>query len=70
MDGFRVDSAALLVKDPALPPVVSGQPHPFHDLDGVHEIYRSWRRLIDSYGGDRTLIGEVWLPPRSDSPGT
>ncbi|MDR7280245.1 alpha-glucosidase [Catenuloplanes atrovinosus] len=62
VDGFRVDSAALLVKDPALPPVAPDRPHPFHDLDGVHEIYRSWRRLIDSYGGDRTLIGEVWLP--------
>ncbi|MDP9798285.1 alpha-glucosidase [Catenuloplanes nepalensis] len=62
VDGFRVDSAALLVKDPSLPPVSPDAPHPFHDLDGVHEIYRSWRRLIDSYGGDRTLIGEVWLP--------
>ncbi len=62
VDGFRVDSAALLVKDPSLPPVVDGEPHPFHDLDDVHEIYREWRRVIDSYEGDRTLIGEVWLP--------
>ncbi|WP_033343510.1 glycoside hydrolase family 13 protein [Catenuloplanes japonicus] len=62
VDGFRVDSAALLIKDPALPPVVDGEPHPFHDRDEVHEVYREWRRVIDSYEGDRTLIGEVWLP--------
>ena len=23
--------------------------HPFCDLDGVHEVYRSWRRIADSY---------------------
>ncbi len=61
VDGVRIDSAALLVKDPELPAVLDGRPHPFHDLDGVHEIYRSWRRIADSYG-DRALIGEVWLP--------
>jgi alpha-glucosidase len=61
VDGIRIDSAALLVKDPALPPVVEGKPHPFHDLDGVHDIYRSWRGIAEEYG-DRALIGEVWLP--------
>jgi alpha-glucosidase len=61
VDGIRIDSAALLVKDPALPPVVDGAPHPFHDLDAVHDVYRSWRAVADSYD-DRALIGEVWLP--------
>jgi alpha-glucosidase len=61
VDGIRIDSAALLVKDPALPPVVDGTPHPFHDLDEVHDIYRQWRRVADSYR-ERALIGEVWLP--------
>ena len=37
-------------------------PHPFHDLDGVHEVYRAWRRVADLYPGDRALIGEVWMP--------
>ncbi len=60
-DGFRIDSAALLCKDPALTPVESAGVHPFIDRDEVHEIYRSWRRIADEYG-DRTLIGEVWLP--------
>ncbi|MCU1679204.1 MAG: alpha amylase catalytic region, partial [Frankiales bacterium] len=65
-DGIRIDSAALCVKDPTLPDVdpdaKPGTPHPFTDLDGVHEVYRSWRRIADSYAGDRVLIGEVWLP--------
>jgi alpha-glucosidase len=62
VDGIRIDSAALLLKDPALPPVTEGRPHPFHDLDGVHEIYRAWRRIADTYPADRALIGEVWMP--------
>ena len=36
--------------------------HPFVDRDEVHEVYRAWRRIADSYPGDRVLIGEVWLP--------
>lgn len=60
-DGFRIDSAALVAKDAALPEVESVAVHPFIDRDEVHEIYRSWRRIADEYG-DRTLIGEVWLP--------
>jgi alpha-glucosidase len=35
---------------------------PFHDLDEVHDVYRAWRRVADSYAGDRALIGEVWMP--------
>jgi alpha-glucosidase len=62
IDGIRIDSAALLLKDPSLPEVTAGRPHPFHDLDGVHDVYRAWRRVSDSYGGDRALIGEVWMP--------
>ena len=62
VDGIRIDSAALLLKDPALPPVVEGLRHPYHDLDGVHDVYRAWRRIADAYAGDRALIGEVWMP--------
>ncbi|GIE84541.1 glycoside hydrolase family 13 protein [Actinoplanes regularis] len=60
-DGIRIDSAALLFKDTALPEVVDGEPHPFHDLDAVHDVYRAWRRVADEYEG-RALIGEVWMP--------
>jgi alpha-glucosidase len=65
VDGFRVDSAALLAKDPALAdlePGLAGGEHPYIDRDDVHEIYREWRRIADSYPGERVLIGEVWLP--------
>ncbi|MFC6884892.1 glycoside hydrolase family 13 protein [Actinomadura yumaensis] len=58
VDGVRVDSAAVLVKDPDAEP--DGL-DPYTDRDGVHEIYRGWRRLADSYPG-RMLVGEVWLP--------
>jgi alpha-glucosidase len=64
-DGVRIDSAALLTKDPSLPEVSPDTPpgpgHPFADRDDVHEIYRSWRRIADEYP-ERVLIGEVWIP--------
>jgi alpha-glucosidase len=63
--GVRIDSAALLVKDPALPEVPEhpgpGQ-HPTVDRDELHDIYRGWRAVADSYAGSRSLIGELWLP--------
>jgi alpha-glucosidase len=65
VDGFRIDSAALLAKDPDLAdldPGQAGDEHPYVDRDGVHGIYREWRRIADSYPGERVLIGEVWLP--------
>jgi alpha-glucosidase len=64
VDGIRIDSAVLLMKDPALPEADPDLPHPYHDLDGVHEIYRGWRRVAEGYPGERALIGEVWLPDR------
>jgi alpha-glucosidase len=60
--GVRIDSAVLPSKDPALPDVGAGLAHPFIDRDELHEIYRSWRRVADSYRDDRILVGEVWLP--------
>ncbi|MFJ4682200.1 alpha-amylase family glycosyl hydrolase [Streptomyces sp. NPDC088789] len=59
--GVRIDSAALLAKDPALPDYVEGRdPSPFVDRDELHDIYRSWRRVADEYDG--VFVGEVWLP--------
>ncbi|MBO4271795.1 glycoside hydrolase family 13 protein [Microbispora triticiradicis] len=55
VDGVRIDSAAVLVKD------LDSVEESYTDHDDVHEIYREWRRLSDAYGG-RVLIGEVWLP--------
>jgi alpha-glucosidase len=61
VDGIRIDSAAMCVKDPGLPEVSDHEPHPYVDQDGTHEIYRSWRAVADSYDPPRVLIGEVWL---------
>ncbi|MFE4176000.1 glycoside hydrolase family 13 protein [Streptomyces sp. NPDC056909] len=59
--GVRIDSAALLAKDPALPDFTIGRdPHPFVDRDELHDIYRSWRAIADEY--DAIFVGEVWLP--------
>lgn len=72
VDGFRVDAAQGLHKDPELPDVAD----PFEEeriadatnvhawnRPEVHEVYRSWRRIADEYaardGSDRPLIGEI-----------
>ncbi len=70
VDGFRIDVAHGLVKDPAYPDVADVDDptdaayapgtHPFWDRDDVHDIYRSWRRVADSYPGDRTFVAEAW----------
>lgn len=38
---------------------------PFFDREGVHEIYREWRKIFDSYGGDRMTVAEAWVHPSS-----
>ncbi|TRW45409.1 glycoside hydrolase family 13 protein [Georgenia yuyongxinii] len=62
--GIRVDSATMISKDPALPPVpVHPGPgeHPYIDRDDVHDVYRGWRAVADAAGVGRILVGEVWL---------
>ena len=63
--GVRIDSAALLVKDPTLPEVPDDPgpgEHPTQDRDELHDIYRGWRAVADAYPGTRVLVGELWLP--------
>jgi alpha-glucosidase len=63
--GVRIDSAALLVKDPGLgaePTSWAPGEHPYMDRDQLHDIYRSWRMVADGYPEPRVLIGELWLP--------
>ncbi|MFE9932494.1 glycoside hydrolase family 13 protein [Streptomyces sp. NPDC005533] len=70
VDGFRVDVAHGMVKAPGLPDIGRGaqatligtEPLPFFDQDGVHEIHRGWRRLLDSYEGERIGVAEAWAP--------
>jgi alpha-glucosidase len=70
IDGFRIDVAHGLVKDPELPdvdPEQAGAHSPMWNHPDVHEVYRRWRRIADSYPGrDLTLVGEIWLPDVQD----
>ncbi|NJC65998.1 glycoside hydrolase family 13 protein [Planosporangium flavigriseum] len=70
VDGFRVDVSHGLIKtwEPsdkvdAPPPAIPDGPEPMWDQDGVHEIYRSWRKVVDSYPGERILVAEAWVDP-------
>ncbi|MFY1624632.1 glycoside hydrolase family 13 protein [Micromonospora sp. WMMD723] len=74
VDGFRVDVAHGLIKQADLAnweepqEILSGneadKPRPpMWDQDGVHEVYREWRRVLDSYDGDRILVAEAWVEP-------
>lgn len=70
VDGFRIDVAHGLVKAEGLPDMGRGeqlkllgnQVLPFFDQDGVHEIYRSWRTILEEYGGQRIGVAEAWTP--------
>ncbi len=72
IDGFRIDVAHGLVKHPELPDLgervepeaidrLDRIDHPHWDRDEVHEIYRGWRRVLDSYDGERKFIAEAWV---------
>ncbi|THA26718.1 glycoside hydrolase family 13 protein [Streptomyces sp. RKND-216] len=70
VDGFRIDVAHGMVKADGLPDMGHGdqlkllgnQVLPFFDQDGVHEIYRDWRQILEEYGGDRIGVAEAWTP--------
>jgi alpha-glucosidase len=67
-DGFRIDVAHALAKSPGLPDagvrdheLLDLEPHPAWDQDDVHEIYRRWRRVADSYDPPRVFVAEAWV---------
>jgi alpha-glucosidase len=70
VDGFRVDVAHGMVKADGLPDVgradqselLGTEPLPYFDQDGVHDIYREWRKVLDEYPGDRMAVAEAWAP--------
>lgn len=70
VDGFRIDVAHGLVKADGLPDIASlpaGSGKPYEDQAGVHEIYRRWRRIADSYTTadptrERVFVGEIVGP--------
>jgi alpha-glucosidase len=71
VDGFRVDVAHGLVKTFApptgeaipAPPADAADRPPMWDQEGVHDIYRSWRKIVDGYPGERILVAEAWVDP-------
>ena len=74
VDGFRIDVAHGMVKLAGLPDIVAPDPksemlapenRPFWDQDGVHEIYRDWRKILDSYPDNRMAVAEAWVSPAS-----
>lgn len=74
VDGFRVDVAHSLVKDLNAP--LRDQPNldlalpldgsdPLYDRDGVHEVYRSWRKVFNEYDPPLMAVAETWSPANS-----
>jgi alpha-glucosidase len=65
VDGFRIDVVHLIGKPEDLPdgPVDprTGVVAPIHDYPDTHEHLRAIRKVLDSYPGDRTTVGEVYL---------
>lgn len=66
VDGFRADVLHAIGKDPALPDDPEEYiPIPHSGLNHVPEVtfprLRRIRELLDSYDGDRMMVGEVYL---------
>lgn len=60
VDGFRIDVSDALIKDTDFPDTETGEPViPKDDDSGVHEIYRAFRRLFDSYDHDPMAVIET-----------
>ncbi|MFI9642020.1 glycoside hydrolase family 13 protein [Micromonospora sp. NPDC051925] len=74
VDGFRIDVAHGMIKADGLPDVgfnsmTTGRRQsellgkgrlPYFDQDEVHDIYRAWRPILDSYPGGRMAVAEAW----------
>lgn len=73
IDGLRIDVSHGMIKDldfPDLSPEVLGSfsllegdepaSHPFWDRDGLHEINRRWRAILDEYD-DPMMVAEAWV---------
>ena len=63
VDGFRIDVANSLTKQEGLPDLITGAgaEHPHFDRDDVHEIYRQWRTIADSYPVPPVFVAEAWV---------
>jgi alpha-glucosidase len=70
-DGFRIDVAHGLAKDPLLPDLNLREEtllghtfidnHPYWDRPEVQEIYEAWRRVAESYDPPKLFVAEAWV---------
>lgn len=76
VDGFRVDVAHGLSKEPGLPDFVRDDAYwalpaderpevPYFGHDGVHAIFRDWHTVLAEYPGERILCAEAYVEPLS-----
>ncbi|SDC96908.1 alpha-glucosidase [Geodermatophilus telluris] len=74
VDGFRVDVAHALTKDlseplrdyggvhpDAMTELPLDGSHPLFDRDEVHEVFREWRKVLDTYDPPRSAVAEAWV---------
>jgi alpha-glucosidase len=69
VDGIRVDAAPAIGKEEGLPDADYGGDlrfttldwvgNPHWDVDEVHDVFRRWRALADTYPGERTFVAEA-----------
>lgn len=57
------DASSGVALEPEISSEVDGEGAPYWAQEGVHEIYRDWRRLLDEYPGERILAAEAWVDP-------
>ena len=76
VDGFRVDQPHAMAKAAGLPdhPYVEEagagfieglENPPMWFQEEVHDIFRNWRKILESYPGDRAMCGEAYVYPLS-----
>ncbi len=76
VDGFRVDQPHAMAKAQGLPDhpyveeagagfIESRENPPMWFQDSVHEIFRNWRKILESYPGERAMCGEAYVLPLS-----
>jgi alpha-glucosidase len=76
VDGFRVDQPHAMAKAAGLPDhpyveeagagFIEGRENPpMWFQEEVHEIFRNWRKILESYPGNRAMCGEAYVYPLS-----
>ena len=69
VDGLRIDAAPAMAKKAGLPDAdyggvmqfrtVDWDDNPHWDVETVHDVFRRWRAIADTYEGDRVFVAEA-----------